>query len=136
MPEYFADAWFLIALANRFDGHHAAARRLLSFLSGHAVVTHDAVLTEVLTYFSGGGPHTRQLAVDTARRALREFRVETASRELFLLALDLYESRRDKQYSLVDCMSMEVMKQRGITHVLTHDHHFRQEGFVALSDAP
>jgi predicted nucleic acid-binding protein len=73
--------------------------------------------------------------VDIVRRALRDFLVEPASRELFLLALDLYESRRDKQYSLVDCMSMELMKQRGITHVLTNDHHFRQEGFTVLSDA-
>jgi uncharacterized protein len=134
MQEYFADAWFLIALANRFDGHHAAARRLEALLARHAVVTHDAVLSEVLTYFSGGDSYTRQLAVDMVRRALREFRVEIANRELFLLALDFYESRRDKQYSLVDCMSMEVMKQRGITHVLTHDHHFRQEGFTVLSD--
>jgi len=28
------------------------------------------------------------------------------------------------------------MKDRGITHVLTNDHHFRQEGFTVLSDAP
>jgi len=136
MQEYFADAWFLIALANRFDGYHAAAKRLEAFVARHRVVTHDAVLSEALTYFSAAGPHTRQLAVDTVRRALREFLVETASRELFLLGLDLYESRRDKQYSVVDCMSMELMKQRGITRVLTHDHHFRQEGFIVLSDAP
>jgi predicted nucleic acid-binding protein len=29
-----------------------------------------------------------------------------------------------------------VMEQRGITHVLTNDHHFRQDGFVVVSDAP
>jgi predicted nucleic acid-binding protein len=136
MREYFADAWFLIALVNRFDGHNAAARRLEAFVAHHRVVTHDAVLSEVLTYFSGAGPHSREVAVDIVRRALREFQVEPASRELFLLALDFYDSRRDKQYSLVDCMSMEVMKQRGIAQVLTHDHHFRQEGFTVLSDAP
>lgn len=136
MREYFADAWFFIALVNRFDGHHAAALRLETFVAHHRVVTHDAVLSEVLTYFSGAGIHSRQVAVDIVRRALRDFLVESASRELFLLALDLYESRRDKQYSLVDCISMEIMKQRGITQVLTHDHHFRQEGFTVLSDAP
>jgi predicted nucleic acid-binding protein len=27
---------------------------------------------------------------------------------------------------------METMRQLGITEVLTHDHHFQQEGFVAL----
>ena len=135
MQEYFADAWFLIALTNRFDRHHAAARRLETFATRYGVVTHDAVLTEVLAYFSGTGTHNRQRAADTVRHALRQFVVEPAGRELFALALDLYEARPDKEYSLVDCMSMVLMKQRGITHVLTNDHHFRQEGFTVLSDA-
>ena len=136
MQEYFADAWYLIALANRFDNHHAAALRLQASIGHRGVVTHDAVLTEVLTYFSGSGPFTRQLVVDFTRRALRQFLVEPASRELFAVALDLYESRRDKAYSLVDCMSMSLMRQRSMTHVLTNDHLFRQEGFTTLSDAP
>lgn len=132
MQEYFADAWYLIALANRFDSHHAAAGRLEALIADRSIVTHDAVLTEVLTYFSGSGPNTRKRIVDFARRALRRFRVEPAGRELFSLALDLYEERKDKEYSLVDCMSMILMRQRGITHVLTNDHHFRQEGFIIL----
>ncbi|HUP59095.1 MAG TPA: hypothetical protein VNA69_01610 [Thermoanaerobaculia bacterium] len=33
-------------------------------------------------------------------------------------------------------MSMVVMQERKIQHVLTNDHHFRQEGFNVLSDAP
>ena len=136
MQEYFADAWYLIALANRFDNQHAAARRLEASIGHRGIVTHDAVLTEVLTYFSGSGPFTRQLMVDFTRSALRRFLVEPAGRELFAVALDLYEARRDKAYSLVDCMSMSLMRQRGITHVLTNDHHFRQEGFTVLSDAP
>jgi predicted nucleic acid-binding protein len=31
-------------------------------------------------------------------------------------------------------MSMEVMERRGITHVLTNDHHFRQEGFTVVNE--
>ena len=55
--------------------------------------------------------------------------------ELFIRGLYLYEQRPDKEYSLVDCMSMTLMRERGITHVLTNDHHLRQEGFVVVSDA-
>jgi predicted nucleic acid-binding protein len=54
-------------------------------------------------------------------------------RPLFIAALDLYEQRRDKEYSLVDCASMVIMRQRGITHVLTNDHHFTQAGFTILN---
>ena len=35
-------------------------------------------------------------------------------------------------YSLTDCVSMVVMKQLGITEVLTHDKHFTQENFRIL----
>ena len=49
-------------------------------------------------------------------------------------ALDLYSQRPDKEYSLVDCMSMVLMRERGITHVLTNDHHFRQEGFTVVNE--
>ena len=45
-----------------------------------------------------------------------------------------YAARPDKEYSLVDCMSMVVMKARNIDHVLTNDRHFSQEGFVVVSE--
>jgi len=53
-------------------------------------------------------------------------------RELFLEGLTLYEARPDKEYSLTDCMSMQVMRREGLTEVLTNGHHFRQEGFQIL----
>jgi predicted nucleic acid-binding protein len=33
---------------------------------------------------------------------------------------------------LTDCISMETMRQEGITEILTHDAHFAQEGFTLL----
>jgi len=46
--------------------------------------------------------------------------------------LALYISRPDKDWSLTDCISFVVMKERGLTGALTADHHFEQAGFVAL----
>ena len=46
--------------------------------------------------------------------------------------LALYERRADKQYSLTDCIPMNVMRQKRIREILTHDRHFAQEGFVRL----
>ncbi|HEX6100757.1 MAG TPA: PIN domain-containing protein [Thermoanaerobaculia bacterium] len=130
--QYFVDSWFFIARLDRFDAHHERARRLGPQLVRAALVTHDAVLTEVLTYFSGFGPGSRNNAVVGVREVLRQFDVVPAS-SLFPKALDFYESRPDKEYSLVDCMSMVVMRERGIKDVLTNDHHFRQEGFTVVS---
>ena len=38
-------------------------------------------------------------------------------------AINLYEQRPDKGYSLVDCISMVIMKEMGISEVLTNDKH-------------
>jgi predicted nucleic acid-binding protein len=54
------------------------------------------------------------------------------SRKSFLNGISLYQARPDKHYSLVDCISMSYMRSLGITDVLTHDQHFKQEGFNVL----
>jgi predicted nucleic acid-binding protein len=46
--------------------------------------------------------------------------------------LTFYESRNDKQYSLIDCISMNVMKNESLVEVLTNDRHFEQEGYTVL----
>ena len=61
-----------------------------------------------------------------------ETEVIELSDRIFLDGLALYESRPDKGYSVTDCISMNVMREQGILEVLTHDHHFAQEGFVVL----
>jgi predicted nucleic acid-binding protein len=56
--------------------------------------------------------------------------VETAG--WFETGLLLFESRPDKGYSMTDCMSMLIMRGFDAAEVLTHDHHFAQEGFIIL----
>jgi predicted nucleic acid-binding protein len=135
MRGYFIDTWYLIALADLSDSHHRQAKRLDVTISGISLVTHDAILTEFLTYFSAGGRNSRSKAAAFVLNLLRraDYRVERAS-DLFATALSLYSQRPDKEYSLVDCMSMTLMREHGITHVLTNDHHFRQEGFTVVNE--
>ncbi len=40
--------------------------------------------------------------------------------------------REDKEWSLVDCSSFIIMKERGILEALTNDVHFEQAGFIRL----
>jgi len=136
MREYFVDAWLIIAALDPTDAHHRKARRLAARLSQAGFVTHDGVFSEVLAFFAGGGARLRALAVETLRNTRIRWTVLPADRDLFDRAVDLYERRSDKEYSLTDCMSMVVMRDRGISQVLTNDHHFSQEGFTVLSDAP
>ena len=133
MPKYFADAWFYVALMDRRDSHHAHAVRLAGVISAHQIVTHDAVFAEVLAYFAEDGRWARQTAVDSVRKTMRISQVLPADRRLFNAALDRYSARPDKEFSLVDCMSMVVMEEQDIHHVLTNDHHFAQAGFTLVN---
>src|SRR5437763_35256 len=134
LPDYFVDTWLLIASNNRFDAYHHRAVRLARAIQPSHLITHDAILTELLAYFSAQGARLRAQAVEIARRSLREYDVVHVDQLLFRSALDLYAARPDKEYSLVDCISMTLMRERGIRHVLTNDHHFRQEGFEVVSE--
>jgi predicted nucleic acid-binding protein len=136
MRQYFVDTWYLVALFDSSDAHHAAAKRISRTLRDQWCVTHDGVLSEMLTAFADEGPRVRARAVELVNHILLRWEVTPADRMLFRRGLFLYAGRPDKEYSLVDCMSMQLMRDRGITHVLTNDHHFRQEGFQVVNDAP
>jgi predicted nucleic acid-binding protein len=136
MRELFVDTWFLIADVHRFDSDHERALRIGRRVGSFHLVTHDAVLTEFLTFFAESEPQWRRRAAAAVRNLVLNHRyaVLPADRALFNRAVELYENRLDKHYSLVDCMSMVVMKDRGVTQVLTNDHHFRQEGFTIVNE--
>ena len=139
MKLYFVDTWYFIAVVDPRDASHRAVIRLEQITSHSGMlVTHDGVLGEFLTFFGGMGDLFRVRAAEYVRRLLEDpgITVLESNRPLFLASLSLYERRRDKEYSMVDCMSMHLMQTHGITQVLTNDHHFRQEGFEVVSDAP
>ena len=58
--------------------------------------------------------------------------IVTLTDDLYLRAFELYRSRPDKEWGLIDCASFVVMTERGITKALTADEHFQQCGFNAL----
>ncbi|RIK69123.1 hypothetical protein DCC62_23985 [candidate division KSB1 bacterium] len=54
------------------------------------------------------------------------------SDQLHRSAKNVYEKYTDKKWSLTDCISMTVMKERSLVETLTHDEHFRQASFKIL----
>ena len=47
-------------------------------------------------------------------------------------AMEFYEARGDKDWSLTDCLSFAVMERRGLNEALTTDHHFEQAKLIPL----
>jgi uncharacterized protein len=58
--------------------------------------------------------------------------IVSASKALFRQGLSLFADRPDKAWSLVDCISFVVMKQRRLSEALSTDNHFAQAGFKVL----
>ena len=132
MRRVFADTFYWLALFIPDDQWAEDAGAV--DVSEASLVTTDEVLSEFLTGVCARGDHLRRLACQVVRQILSNPSVEVVvqSHESFLADLALYERRSDKQYSLVDCISMNVMKQRQVREILTHDLHFSQKGFRRL----
>jgi len=105
MQTLFADTFYWVALIHAKDQWHRQVRAFSTLIQDYSLITTDLVLVEYL------------ISVDSY---------------LIQSGVELYANRLDKGYSLTDCISMIVMKQRGIIEVLTHDKHFTQENFRIL----
>jgi len=131
MKAVFADTSYYVAFLNANDAHHAAALRWSRRLRQPMVLT-EYVLTELGSWLSVG-PHRRHYpGLVRTLRGEPQTTILPASRELFDRGLDLFERRPDKEWSLTDCISFVVMRQRRIEQALTTDHHFQQAGFTIL----
>lgn len=133
MNAVFADTFYWIALVNPRDAHTSDVLEFDDLLSSGRVYTTEEVLAEVLTFFASD-PWLRVRAVEMVREILTDpnLNVIPQSHESFVSGFDLYAARPDKGYSLIDCISMQTMRRRGIAQALTNDRHFDQEGFHAL----
>lgn len=93
------------------------------------------MLIEYLNFFAEQGPHWRQRALQMIDAIAQNPSIEIVPFEphtTFQSGLSLYAARRDKGYSMTDCISMRVLENLGVHEVLTQDHHFAQEGFTLL----
>jgi len=134
MCKVFADTLYWVAIIRPNDAYQRAAKEARQAVGPCTIVTTDEVLCEFATAFARSGPTLREKAVQIVRELLDNgsVRVMAQSRESFLRALDRFFERPDKEYSLTDCASMNAMDAEGIRDVLTHDHHFEQEGYNVL----
>ena len=129
---FLLDTVFIQALLNKRDSYHPQASAFLPRVRGAAEVwVTEAVLVEVANALSA---INRPVAAQFIRQCYRtpNIRVVSVDSPLLMQALDLYESRHDKTWSLNDCISFVVMEQRGITDAVTADRHFSQAGYRVL----
>jgi uncharacterized protein len=125
------DTSLVVALVNKNDQNHRLALDVSNQLTGQLLVTTDAILLEIGNALSR---NFKRESVEIIEEFLNsdDVRVIHLQPSLFRKAFDLYKSRSDKLWGLIDCVSFVVMKEIGITDVLSTDKHFEQAGFNVL----
>lgn len=109
--------------------HHS---RVLACSQAHSppLLTTELVLVELANSLAGS--RFRPLVRDYFATIRRSATVVPVTRRRLEQALALYSQHEDKAWSLTDCYSFLVMRERGLTAALTGDHHFVQAGFEAV----
>ena len=134
MNKLFLDTSYAIALSSPADEHHHRAEELAEQLEteGRQLVTTRAILLEIGNALSK--LRYRQAAISLLSALEHDPNIEIIplTQELYREAFELYGSRPDKEWGLIDCMSFIVMSERKLTDALTADDHFRQSGFRVL----
>jgi predicted nucleic acid-binding protein len=131
MKPVFADTSYYLALVNRSDPRHERTVDLAENLLGRVFVT-QYILIELGSALSHGPD--RLVFLDLLEDLHRDdsITIIPANEALFQQGVGLFAARPDKDWSLVDCISFVVMKQRRLQEALTTDRHFVQAGFHAL----
>lgn len=93
-------------------------------------MTSEFVLLEVANFFVDPNERTRFYAFVSMLRNQQKSIIVPVTTTWFQRGLDLFANRLDKEWSLTDCISFEIMADHQLTHALTADHHFVQAGFT------
>jgi predicted nucleic acid-binding protein len=119
----------LAGSAEQGDAYHEQAMQIV--LPG-PLVTSQAVQIEVMDALCERRVRALASRFWTESNGDPELVIIPLDQDLLVRAADLYQSRDDKDWSMTDCVSFEIMRQRTISDALTADHHFEQAGFRCL----
>lgn len=130
----FVDTAAFLGILVDKDENHKSAIEVMSDLrtkKARLFIT-EAVLFELANALSAIEFRRRAVSFIDTLRGLASVETVPLNAELFENALQLYRERPDKEWSLTDCASFVVIKERGINLAFTSDKHFEQAGFVRL----
>lgn len=134
MKEVFGDTGYFIALVNKKDQYHRQAKKWARRLTKEKISCHISIpiVFEIADGFSKIG--RREIGIDLLEQISNSvnFIVHSFSEALYNNAKKLYIARKDKEWSLTDCYSFELMKELNISQVLSADKHFEQAGYEIL----
>lgn len=134
MNEIFLDTSFTVAVVSSRDQLYKKANIWLNEIESSKIplVTTQAVLLEIGNALSKSAFRQVGIGILNHYKNDPDTTIISLTDDLYNEAFELFSSRIDKEWGLVDCISFVVMSERNITEALTADEHFEQAGFHAL----
>ncbi len=127
----FVDAGAWIALSDRHDKFHEAAKTISARLSKNHPqwMTTNLVIAETHVLIRKRGGHQPAIRFLETLRQSKHVQVIYADAKLENLALEILRKYDDQDFSYADAVSFAVMRQWEISQVFAFDHHFSVLGF-------
>jgi len=136
MNEIFADTSGWANYFVRTEPFHRDAKQLMRqwFKKQTRIITTNYVLLELVALFTSPLkiPRPQQIHAIETIKSVDWIEIIHIDKKIDDRTWQFIKEREDKIWSLVDCSSFVVMRERKIDQGLTTDHHFEQAGFVRL----
>ncbi|NET45127.1 MAG: PIN domain-containing protein [Okeania sp. SIO2B3] len=131
---YFLDTSYILALEIKNEDAHQQVLQNWNFLakSQPLLVTTTYIFDKVVTFFNSINLHYKAVEVGNQLLESPDIELINIDKSLFNQGWQYFQKHQDKSYSLTDCLSFIIMKQRKIVTALTLDNHFLQAGFEVL----
>jgi predicted nucleic acid-binding protein len=129
----FVDSSFFIALVDRRDQWHPAAKALLPVLADETIIISDLIIAESVTITgrrSGGkaGEHLYHYFMDNCDLVVTDEKILKGGMGVFL--------RYDGTLSVSDAVSVFIMERKNIDRILSFDSAFdKVEGITRIHEA-
>ena len=134
MKKVFIDSSAYIAINFTRDQFHKKAieTNMLLLDEDYEYVTTNYVVLESSTSLLMKVGHEAAVRFYENVKKSEVIKIIHVSKTLEEQAFQLFKKYSDKEYSLTDCVSFVVMKEKKLTKAFTNDHHFEQMGFEIL----
>ncbi len=136
MNDIFVDTSGWACWLDRSLPYSVLSRRLADEVTGQGnlLITTSFIMVELTGLLTSPlrFPKPQQIQLMSALRSDATVEIVQVDQVLEAEAWDLWRSRGDKLWSLVDCVSFIIMQRRQLTQALSTDHHFEQAGFIRL----
>jgi len=130
----FIDTSALLAVLNRDDKFHdSAAKEWVRLIeSEYSLLSSNYIMIETIALLQ------RRFGTDAVRLLISDvqplIKLVWVDESIHESALNVVKTINQRNLSLVDCTSFEIMRQLGIENVFSFDSHFSEQGFRVIPE--